>query len=158
MSSTVFVQLLLAVIQGLANHMVQEVEDTKDGYASWQALSAWHEESDLDHETLDALQTKMTRLYLDAGGSASNYINCFQTHNCNLDGINDGAEKYLEGSDNGEELEYIRAAMVAEERYKRIGHIFDEGKKHSAQAKKNSAMSHFDQFLKIYFKVKGNSF
>jgi hypothetical protein len=62
------------------------------------------------------------------------------------------------GRNDGEELEYIRAAMVVEERYERIGHIFDEGEKHSAQAKKSSAMSHFDQFLKIYFKVKGNSF
>ena len=54
------------------------------------------------------------------------------------------------GRNDGEELEYIRAAMVVEERYERIGHIFDEGEKHSAQAKKSSAMSHFDQFLKIY--------
>jgi hypothetical protein len=31
MSSTVFAQLSLAVIQGLANHVVEEVKNTKDG-------------------------------------------------------------------------------------------------------------------------------
>jgi hypothetical protein len=38
--------------------------------------------------------------------------------------------------------------------YERIGHIFEEGAKHSAQAKKSSAMNHFDEFLKIYVKEK----
>jgi hypothetical protein len=88
MSSTVFAQLSLAVIQGSANHVVEEVENTKNGYEAWQAL--------LDHETSDALRTKITRLYLDSGGSASDYINRFQTYNRHLDGINDGEEKFLE--------------------------------------------------------------
>jgi hypothetical protein len=82
MSSTFFAQLSLAVIRGSANHVVEEV---KDGYTAWQALIAWYEESDLDHETSDALWTKITQLYLDAGSSASNYINRFQTYNRNLE-------------------------------------------------------------------------
>jgi hypothetical protein len=36
--------------------------------------------------------------------------------------------------------------------YESIGHIFVEGAKHSAEEKKSSAMSHFDDFLMIYFK------
>jgi hypothetical protein len=108
MSSTVFAQLSLAVIRGSANHVVEEVEATKDGYAAWQALIAWYEESDLDHETSDALRTKITRLYLDAGGSASDYINRFQTHNRNLDGINDGAEKYSDRTKVQMFLKHIR--------------------------------------------------
>jgi hypothetical protein len=47
--------------------VVEEVEGTKDGYAAWQALIAWYEESDLDHERLDALQTKITQLYTVPG-------------------------------------------------------------------------------------------
>jgi hypothetical protein len=74
-SATVFAQLSLAVIRGSANHVVEEVKKTKDGYAAWQALTVWYEESDLDHETSDALRTKITRLHLDAGGSTSVYIN-----------------------------------------------------------------------------------
>eukprot|EP00980_Cylindrotheca_fusiformis_P020453 scaffold7504_cov97-Cylindrotheca_fusiformis.AAC.6 len=35
-----------------------------------------------------------------------------------------------------------------------MGHIFDEGTKHSAEEKKKSAMSHFDSFLKLYYKHK----
>jgi hypothetical protein len=108
MSSTVFAQLSLAVIRGSANHVVEEVEDSKDGYAAWQALVSWYEESDLDHETSDALRTKITRLYLDAGGSASEYINRFQTHNRNLDGINDGAEKFSDRTKVQMFLKHIR--------------------------------------------------
>jgi hypothetical protein len=108
MSSTVFAQLSLAVIRGSANHVVEEVEATKDGYAAWQALISWYEESDLDHETSDALRTKITRLYLDAGGSASDYINRFQTHNRNLDGINDGEEKYSDRTKVQMFLKHIR--------------------------------------------------
>jgi hypothetical protein len=108
MSSTVFAQLSLAVIRGSANHVVEEVEDNKDGYAAWQALISWYEESDLDHETSDALRTKITRLYLDAGGNASDYINRFQTHNRNLDGINDGAEKYSDRTKVQMFLKHIR--------------------------------------------------
>jgi hypothetical protein len=47
MSFIVFAQLSLAVIRGSANHVVAEVEDTKDGHAAWQAPTAWYEESDL---------------------------------------------------------------------------------------------------------------
>ena len=108
MSSTVFAQLSLAVIRGSANHVVEDVEDTKDGYAAWQALISWYEESDLDHETSDALRTKLTRLYLDAGGNASDYINRFQTHNRNLDGINDGAEKFSDRTKVQMFLKHIR--------------------------------------------------
>jgi hypothetical protein len=108
MSSTVFAQLSLAVIRGSANHVVEEVEASKDGYTAWQALISWYEESDLDHETSDALRTKITRLYLDAGGSASEYINRFQTHNRNLDGINDGAEKYSDRTKVQMFLKHIR--------------------------------------------------
>jgi hypothetical protein len=108
MSSTVFAQLSLAVIRGSANHVVEAVEATKDGYAAWQALITWYEESDLDHETSDALRTKITRLFLDAGGSASDYINRFQTHNRNLDGINDGAEKYSDRTKVQMFLKHIR--------------------------------------------------
>jgi hypothetical protein len=46
MSSTAFAQLSLAVIRGSANHVLEEVETTKDGYAAWQALNAWYGESD----------------------------------------------------------------------------------------------------------------
>ena len=108
MSSTVFAQLSLAVIRGSANHVVEEVEDTKNGYKAWQALIAWYEESDLDHETSDALRTKITRLYLDAGGSASEYINRFQTYNRNLDSINDGEEKFSERTKVQVFLSHIR--------------------------------------------------
>jgi hypothetical protein len=55
MSSRVFAQLSLAVIQGSADHIVDEVEKTKDGYKAWQALTAWYQESDLNHETSNAL-------------------------------------------------------------------------------------------------------
>ena len=34
MSSTVFAQLSLAVLKGSANHVVEEVEDLKDGHAA----------------------------------------------------------------------------------------------------------------------------
>jgi hypothetical protein len=108
MSSTVFAQLSLAVIQGSANHVVEDVEKTKNGYEAWQALIAWYEESDLDHETSDALRTKITRLYLDSGGSASDYINCFQTYNRNLDGISDGEEKFSERTKVQMFLKHIR--------------------------------------------------
>jgi hypothetical protein len=108
MSSTVFAQLSLAVIRGSANHVVEEVEKTKDGYEAWQALITWYEESDLDHETSDALRTKITRLYLDTGGSASDYINRFQTYNRNLDGINNGEEKYSDRTKVQMFLKHIR--------------------------------------------------
>jgi hypothetical protein len=108
MSSTVFAQLSLAVIQGSANHVVEEVEKTKDGYKAWQALTAWYEESDLDHETSDALRTKITRLYLDSGGSASDYINRFQTYNRHLDLINDGEEKFSERTKVQMFLKHVR--------------------------------------------------
>jgi hypothetical protein len=108
MSSTVFAQLSLAVIRGSANHVVAEVEDTRDGYKAWQALTAWYEESDLDHETSDALRTKIEQLYLNAGGSASDYINRFQTYNRNLDLINNGAEKYSDRTKVQMFLNHIR--------------------------------------------------
>lgn len=108
MSSTVFAQLSLAVIRGSANHVVAEVEDTRDGFKAWQALTAWYEESDLDHETSDALRTKIERLHLDTGGSASDYINRFQTHNRNLDLINNGAEKYSDRTKVQMFLNHIR--------------------------------------------------
>jgi hypothetical protein len=48
----------------------------------------------------------------------------------------------------------LRAAVVAEDIYESIGHIFVVGAKHSAEEKKNSSMGHFDDFLKIYFRGK----
>jgi hypothetical protein len=72
MNSMVFAQLSLAVIRGSANHVVEKVETTKDGYAAWQALHAWYDESDL--------------------------INCFQTYNRNLDDINNREEEYSDSA------------------------------------------------------------
>jgi hypothetical protein len=108
LSSTVFAQLSLAVIRGSASHVVADVEFSNDGYEAWQALTAWYEESDLDHETSDALRTKITRLYLDTGGSASDYINNFQTHNRHLDGINGGEEKFSDRTKVQMFLRHIR--------------------------------------------------
>jgi hypothetical protein len=47
-------------------------------------------------------------LYLDAGGSASDYINRFHAYNRNLDGINDGAEKYSDRTKVQMFLKHIR--------------------------------------------------
>jgi hypothetical protein len=108
MSATVFAQLSLAVLKGSANHVVEEVEDEKDGHAAWQALVMWYEESDLDHETSDAVRLKLSRLYLDSGGSASDYINRFQTYHRTLDGVCDGEEKFSNRTKVQTFLKHIR--------------------------------------------------
>jgi hypothetical protein len=96
MSSTVFAQLSLTVVQGFANHVVKQVKKTKDGYETRHALTAWYKEA--DHETLDALQTKITRLYLHR----------LQTYNGNLHGINNGKEKYSDRTKVRMFLKHIR--------------------------------------------------
>jgi hypothetical protein len=98
MSSTVFAQLSLTVVQGFANHVVKQVKKTKDGYETRHALTAWYKEAELDHETLDALQTKITRLYLHR----------LQTYNGNLHGINNGKEKYSDRTKVRMFLKHIR--------------------------------------------------
>ena len=64
---------------------------------------------------------------------------------------------HLVARENGDDEEThgnLRVAVLAEDMYESIGHIFVSGAKHSAEEKKNSAMSHCDDFLKIYFKEK----
>jgi hypothetical protein len=63
--------------------------------------------------------------------------------------------RHLERDDEDQETHgNLRAAVIAEDMYESIGHIFVEGAKHSAEEKKSSAMSHFDDFLKRHFKEK----
>jgi hypothetical protein len=76
------------------------------------------------------------------------------------DGVNtDSLSNYLthlERDDNEREETNgnLRVAVIAEDMYETIGHVFVVGAKHSAEGKKSSSMSHFNDFLKLYFKEK----
>lgn len=77
MNKVVFSQLAAATVDGVAFHLVQEFELTKDGHAAWQNLCEWYDGDIIQNETAENLRVKLDNLKLHSGITASEYVNKF---------------------------------------------------------------------------------
>ena len=75
MNAIVYSQLAVATVDGNAHHLVKQHEDTRDGYAAWQALVEWFDGDIIKNETAEALREKLETLSLHPGVTASDYVN-----------------------------------------------------------------------------------
>ena len=74
----------VATTEGSEYHLVDQFEETKDGFAAYEALISWYEGDDLTTETAEDIRYKLDLLSLSTKQSASEYINYFQQHNKQL--------------------------------------------------------------------------
>jgi len=82
-----FSLLASATIDGTANHIVQDFEETADGAGAWDALCSWYDGDVLLTETAENTQDKLRHLKLKPGVSASDCINKFLTWKKDLNKI-----------------------------------------------------------------------
>jgi hypothetical protein len=75
MNAIVYSQLAVATVDGNAHHLVKQHEDSRDGYAAWQALVEWFDGDIIKNETAEALREKLETLSLHPGVTASDYVN-----------------------------------------------------------------------------------
>eukprot|EP00980_Cylindrotheca_fusiformis_P010183 scaffold2267_cov92-Cylindrotheca_fusiformis.AAC.2 len=94
LNSMVFAQLSLACGSGSANHLIRSCSDDENGYKAWGNLMDWYEGSRLSLQSANRIRAKLTGLLLVDGGSATDYINNFETWHADLEAINNGEEAY----------------------------------------------------------------
>jgi hypothetical protein len=82
----------MATDDGSASHIVSKHKERQDGHQAWNNLMTAYHRSKLSVWTARAVRAKLSRLTLNKGTSASNYINKFQTcWHCDLEAINNGS-------------------------------------------------------------------
>jgi hypothetical protein len=84
----------MATDHGSASHIVSKYKETQDGHQAWNDLMTYYHGSKLSFQTARAVRAKLSRLTLNEGTSASNYINKFQTWHPDLKAINNGSEGF----------------------------------------------------------------
>jgi hypothetical protein len=77
LNRVVYSQLAAATVDGVAYHLVQEFEETKDGHAAWVKLCDWYDGDLIKNETAENLRVKLDNLVLHSGVSGSEYVNKF---------------------------------------------------------------------------------
>jgi hypothetical protein len=73
----VFSQLSSATTDGIAHHLVQKFEDTRDGHAAWKNLCEWYDGDSIQNETAENLRIKLENLTLHPGIGGALYVNKF---------------------------------------------------------------------------------
>ena len=77
MNLVVYSQLAASTVDGVAYHLVQKYEPSKDGHAAWQSLCEWYDGDTIQNETAENLRVKLDNLKLHSGITASEYVNKF---------------------------------------------------------------------------------
>ena len=77
MNKIVYSQLAAATIDGTANHLVTQYNDSSNGHGAWNALVEWYDGDVVRAETAEELRSKLNSLTLQPGAHASSYINKF---------------------------------------------------------------------------------
>jgi hypothetical protein len=90
----VYSQLSMATADGDASPIVTKHKKTQDGYQAWQDVLTFFHGSQRSIRTARSIRSKLLRLTLSEGMTASAYINKFQTWHRDLEDINDGAKAY----------------------------------------------------------------
>jgi hypothetical protein len=93
-NSLVYSQLSIALCDGDASHIVDNHQDTQNGHQAWQDLLSFYFGSNRSIRSARTIRTKLGRLLLTEGTTASAYINKFQTWHRDLQAINNGSEGY----------------------------------------------------------------
>ena len=93
-NSLVFSQLTMSTDDGSASHIVSKHKETQDGHQAWNDLMTYYHGSKLSVRTARAVRAKLSRLTLNEGTTASDYINKFQTWHRDLEAINEGSEGF----------------------------------------------------------------
>ncbi|MGH7955016.1 MAG: hypothetical protein ACREOZ_03560 [Gloeomargaritales cyanobacterium] len=80
-NNLVYLHLQVAVADGTASHLVDDcrLSRNKGWNAAWNKLLYWYEGDKLRRETGIEIRQKLTRLRLQPGTSASEYINSFRS-------------------------------------------------------------------------------
>jgi hypothetical protein len=73
----VFSRLSAATTDGIAYHLVQKFEDTRDGHAAWANLCEWYDGDTIQSETAENLRIKLENLTLHTGVQGADYVNKF---------------------------------------------------------------------------------
>jgi hypothetical protein len=100
MNAIVYSQLSAATVDGVAYHLIQRYEHTKNGNAAWANLCQWYDGSDILNETAENLRVKLDNLKLHLGITGGDYVNKFMAWHRDLDkivneGMTDGHAVYL---------------------------------------------------------------
>ena len=93
-NTLVYSQLSIALCDGDASHLVDHHKNTQDGYQAWQDVLTFFHGSKRSIRTARVIRSKLGRLTLTEGMTASAYINKFQTWHRDLSDINDGTEGF----------------------------------------------------------------
>ena len=88
-NETVFHLLQVATADGTAAHLVDKLEDTRDGQAAYQELVKWYEGYELTTETAEDIRDKLARLTLSTRIQASHYINEFLQYKKHLEDLDE---------------------------------------------------------------------
>jgi hypothetical protein len=64
LKKVVYLQLASATVNGVAYHLVQKFETTKDGHAAWKNMSEWYDGEAVKSETAVGLRNKIEGLQL----------------------------------------------------------------------------------------------
>ena len=62
MNQVVYSQLVVAMVDGTAYHLVRQHEEQKDGHKAWIALCEWYVGDQIQNETLESLRSKLDTL------------------------------------------------------------------------------------------------
>jgi hypothetical protein len=90
----VYSQLSIALCDGDASHIVDNHKRTQDGHQAWQDLMTFYHGSKRSIRAARSIRSKLSRLTLTEGITASTYINKFQSWHRELSDINDGEEGF----------------------------------------------------------------
>ena len=87
LNKVVYSQLASATVDGVAYHLVQQFESTKDGYAAWANLCEWFDGETVQSETATNIRSKLENLQLHTGVTGSEYVNKFLAWHRDLEKI-----------------------------------------------------------------------
>jgi hypothetical protein len=87
LNKVVYSQLAAATVDGIAYHLVQRHETTKNGWGAWMSLLDWYDGVLIQNETAEGLRVKLDNLVLHSGVSGSEYVNKFLAWHRDLEKI-----------------------------------------------------------------------
>jgi hypothetical protein len=87
LNKVVYSQLASATVDGVAYHLVQKFETTKDGHAAWKNMCEWYDGEAVKSETAVGLRNKIEGLQLTQSSSGSDYVNKFLAWHRDLEKI-----------------------------------------------------------------------
>jgi hypothetical protein len=75
MNRVVYAQLYVATVDGTAHHLIKQHDVNKDGNATWKLLCEWFDGDWIRNETAETIRSRIEALKLQAGTTASDYVN-----------------------------------------------------------------------------------